>query len=288
MEASCSWDRCPPPREGRSASASRTLFGSSRHTNTDNNTSSQAGTGFSAGGGGRDKPAHLALIRLRAGDIELNPGPINRGEADNPVCTASRGDRRRQPARRDLRGTGRKGGPGDLRIMQLNCNGIWPRLTELRSRLGSERPHLVLLQETKLRAGQEAPTFPGYNIAARQDWGPAPGPPPDVTAPPAPPTPPPTRPPAETLEGAVASITTTTTTTMQAGQGAGHSVRMAPRTQGGPEARTDPPPDTCSQEPAGRPKKIGRSGAGGAGGTGGAISAGHRHLGRRTWRQPQR
>ena len=66
-----------------------------------------------------------------------------------------------------------------------------PRLTELRARLASERPHLVLLQETKLRAGQEAPTFPGFNVAARQDWAPPPdaGPASDRPAPPTPPTP---------------------------------------------------------------------------------------------------
>ena len=81
--------------------------------------------------------------------------------------------------------------------MQFNCNGVWPRLTELRARLASERPHLVLLQETKLRAGQEAPTFPGYNVAARQDWTPPPDPGPaadrpecPVHEPPTPTTPP--------------------------------------------------------------------------------------------------
>ena len=50
--------------------------------------------GFSARGRGR--PAHLALVRLRAGDIERNPGPTRRGDANNPARAAGRGGRRRR------------------------------------------------------------------------------------------------------------------------------------------------------------------------------------------------
>ena len=103
----------------------------------------------------------------------MNPGP---GLGDAPTRAATRDDGRRhrhhRPGQRDQRRGQRVGESGDLALMQFNCNGVWPRLTELRARLASERPHLVLLQETKLRAGQEAPTFPGYNAAARQDWTP--------------------------------------------------------------------------------------------------------------------
>jgi hypothetical protein len=59
-----------------------------------------------------------------------------------------------------------------LGIMQLNCNGIMSRLTELRRRIADEKPHVVLLQETLLKATSPNPTVPGYNVAARQDFKP--------------------------------------------------------------------------------------------------------------------
>ena len=132
--------------------------------------------------------------------------------------------------------------------MQFNCNGVWPRLTELRARLASERPHLVLLQETKLRAGQEAPAFPGYNVAARQDWTPPPDPgpaadrpEPPAPAPPTPTTPPPPPPqdPAETLAAAEAATATGGTT----GSRAVAPVRgELPGDERAREKRLDPPP----------------------------------------------
>ena len=60
-------------------------------------------------------------------------------------------------------------------MMQLNCNGLWSRLTELKHRLAEESPHVVLLQETNLRPGSDAPKFPRYNVAARQDHAARPG-----------------------------------------------------------------------------------------------------------------
>jgi hypothetical protein len=150
MEAPFARGRCPPPTGGGEVPPITW-------------TRRRSPTGFSPGGRGR--PAYLALLILRAGDVEENPGPSGRDNT-NRRREASRGDRRRRPALRGQRDGERR---GDLCLMQFNCNGAWARATELRARLAAERPHLVLLQETRLRPDQEAPTLPGYNIAARQD-----------------------------------------------------------------------------------------------------------------------
>ena len=179
----------------------------------------------------------------------MNPGP---GLGDAPTRAANRDDGRRhrhhRPGQRDQRRDQRVGESGGLKLMQFNCNGVWPRLNELGARLASERPHLILLQEAKLRAGQEAPTFPGYNVAARQDWTPLPDPgpaadrpEPPAPAPPTPPTPPPTPPqdPAETLAAAEAATATGGTT----GSRAVAPVRgELPGDERAREERLDPPP----------------------------------------------
>ena len=54
--------------------------------------------------------------------------------------------------------------------MQLNCNGLAARLTELRKRISDEKPQVVLLQETLLKESSPNPSVPGYNVAARQDF----------------------------------------------------------------------------------------------------------------------
>ena len=118
LEAPFTWGRRapPPPREGgQSASTSWT-----RHLDSAINPpqgrrrrqQSRAGTGFSARGRGR--PAYLALVRLRAGDIERNPGP---GLGDAPARAADRAGRRQRRSQRE-------GEPGDLKLMQFNCNGV--------------------------------------------------------------------------------------------------------------------------------------------------------------------
>ena len=53
--------------------------------------------------------------------------------------------------------------------MQLNVNGIRSRKIELDHRLATDKPHIVCLQETKLKPNMSAPRFAGYNTAARQD-----------------------------------------------------------------------------------------------------------------------
>ena len=53
--------------------------------------------------------------------------------------------------------------------MELNCNSLHARMTELLKRLVDKKPHVVLLQETKMLESDADPRFPGYNIAARRD-----------------------------------------------------------------------------------------------------------------------
>ena len=72
-----------------------------------------------------------------------------------------------------------------ITIMQLNCNGLGPRRVELEDRLSVIKPHIVLLQETRLRP-EDNLSIPGYNVAARQDTPnlqPAPPADPNGTAP---------------------------------------------------------------------------------------------------------
>ena len=53
--------------------------------------------------------------------------------------------------------------------MQLNCNSLHARKSELLKRLADQKPDVVLLQETRLLENEADPRFPGYNIAARRD-----------------------------------------------------------------------------------------------------------------------
>jgi len=57
----------------------------------------------------------------------------------------------------------------DLKILQLNVNGIRARKTELDNRLANEKPHVVCLQETWLKLSMKPPLFHRYNIAGRKD-----------------------------------------------------------------------------------------------------------------------
>lgn len=58
---------------------------------------------------------------------------------------------------------------GLLKILQMNCNSLQARKTELLKRLADQKPDVVLLQETKLLESEDDPRFPGYNIAARRN-----------------------------------------------------------------------------------------------------------------------
>ena len=53
--------------------------------------------------------------------------------------------------------------------MQLNCNSLHARKSELLKRLADQKPDVVLLQEARLLENEADPRFPGYNIAARRD-----------------------------------------------------------------------------------------------------------------------
>ena len=62
-------------------------------------------------------------------------------------------------------------GPG-LVILQLNCNGLRARTTELARRLAVQKPHVVALQETCLPPDLPVPMEIlklGYNVACRSD-----------------------------------------------------------------------------------------------------------------------
>jgi Reverse transcriptase (RNA-dependent DNA polymerase)/Endonuclease-reverse transcriptase len=88
----------------------------------------------------------LDCYLLRCGDVESNPGPIlNNGQW-------ARGQQVR---------------PLPLKVWQWNCRSIRTTRAEFLYRLASEKPDLVLLQETWLREG-EAFNVPGYT-AFRKD-----------------------------------------------------------------------------------------------------------------------
>ena len=182
---------------------------------------------------------------MRAGDVERNPGP-DQVRAEPRATRRGRGRHGRRHRQRDQ---ATPAPPADLELLQLNCNGVWSRLVELRARLAKERPHVVLLQETKLRPGADAPTFPGYNLAARADFG-GTGPPanPPLSRPSQPPTapdstpPPPTLPP-ESLAEAMAAVTTATTTTRPV------SPPPAATTTPLPTPAPPPPPGTGTTDP---------------------------------------
>ncbi len=58
--------------------------------------------------------------------------------------------------------------PSYLRILQWNCDGLMPKVTELRKLLTEQKIDVCCLQETKLRDTQVTPPFPGYETL-RQD-----------------------------------------------------------------------------------------------------------------------
>ena len=62
--------------------------------------------------------------------------------------------------------------PRDIKICQLNCNGLKARRTELEKMLTETMPDVVLLQETLLRSGMEynpPPPPQGYTTADKKD-----------------------------------------------------------------------------------------------------------------------
>ena len=56
-----------------------------------------------------------------------------------------------------------------IQILQLNVNGVRIRKAELDFKLAKEQPHVVCLQETRLRPSMDTPRFNRYNVAGRVD-----------------------------------------------------------------------------------------------------------------------
>ena len=79
-------------------------------------------------GGGLDPPVRARLL-LISGDIHPNPGPRK------PPC---------------------------LKIIQFNINGISSKTPELLNLIKTQTPHILALQETKLRPPKNTPKIPGY------------------------------------------------------------------------------------------------------------------------------
>ena len=138
----------------------------------------------------RDEPQSPPPPPARRDEPQPPPSPpARRDEPQPPPSPARRGDSQLAATNPRRRATPRdRGGLRNdaLQILQLNCNGLAARMTELLKRLADSKPQVVLLQETKLTKEDDDPRIPGYNVAARRDY-PSQSPTPTPTPPPSPP-----------------------------------------------------------------------------------------------------
>eukprot|EP00664_Eupelagonemidae_sp_cell27_P010301 gene10301-6813_t len=90
-------------------------------------------------------------------------GTREKREEGREVAAERVADRRqrsdeRPPTRTEMR----RPKDNELRVIQLNCDGLRRRLVELRRLLVVHQPHVVCLQETRLPVAAELPRFDGY------------------------------------------------------------------------------------------------------------------------------
>ena len=95
----------------------------------------------------------ISTLLIQSGDIEVNPGP--RG-----ITSRERRDRRK-----NLNGTAK---PQNLKIIQINIDGVRRRTVELANLLSKTRPDIVCMQETKLNKDAFYKGVQGYTCF-RQD-----------------------------------------------------------------------------------------------------------------------
>ena len=100
---------------------------------------------------GAENPAYLSLLLMIAGDIETNPGP-NR-------------NRHNRNRRRQLRNET----PSQLRILQINANGLRARLTELEKLGEDSNADVIAIQESNLTNKTRTPKIKNFIAINRKD-----------------------------------------------------------------------------------------------------------------------
>ena len=109
---------------------------------------------------------HSALCRIAlSGDVHPNPGPSD--VRPSRVTTATRRTSRADSGTRKTEwATGRAGHTPPIKVLQSNVGSLKGNWVEIRALLASEKPDIVLLQETQLRPVQVV-KFEGYHTCRR-------------------------------------------------------------------------------------------------------------------------
>ena len=117
-------------------------------------------------------PTWLAELIRQAGDIELNPGPLDSLQHHSSNTPRSPPPPKLTPPHQNCHQNSRNTPPilsphhikgkETLTIIQLNINGMRNKFEELKTLIDSHNADIIVLQESKLQPGNNTPHINGF------------------------------------------------------------------------------------------------------------------------------